>query len=232
MRFSVAGMATIITDILSAAQLGELQAGLTRADWRDGKTTAGRQSAGVKANQQLDGADPLAQRWGQTIGAALARHTGFVAAALPRRLSPILFSRYGPGEHYGLHIDNAVRPDAGGPLRTDLGATLFLADPASYDGGELMIETGFGTSAFKLPAGQMLLYPATTLHRVAPVTRGTRLAAVFWVQSMVRSDADRALLLDLDRSIQTLSAALGANHAQILSLARTYHNLLRRWVEV
>jgi PKHD-type hydroxylase len=209
-----------------------LQVALADADWRDGKATAGRQSADVKANRQLDAADPLAQRWGQTIGTALARHNGFVAAALPRRLSAVLFSSYRPGEQYGLHIDNAVRLDGGGPLRADVAATLFLSDPASYDGGELVIETGYGTSAFKLPAGQMLVYPATTLHRVAPVTRGARVAAVFWAQSMVRSDADRELLLDLDRSVQALSAALGANHAQVLSLARTYHNLLRRWAEV
>lgn len=225
-------MATIITDILTAAQLADLSAALAAAAWQDGKTTAGRQSAGVKENHQLDAADPVALHWNGVIGAALAKHTGFVSAALPKRLTPILFSRYTGGEQYGLHIDNAVRSDAGGGLRTDLAATLFLADPATYDGGELMIETGFGTSTVKLPAGQMLLYPATTLHRVAPVTRGDRVAAVFWVQSMVRSDADREMLLALDRSIQTLGASLGGNNPQVLALTGVYHNLLRRWAEL
>ncbi|WP_416907919.1 MAG: Fe2+-dependent dioxygenase [Polymorphobacter sp.] len=225
-------MATIITDILTAAQLTELQTALGSATWQDGKASAGPQSASVKANHQLAADDPLALRAGQALVAALMRHAGFFAAALPNKFSPVLFSRYGEGEQYGLHIDNAVRAADGGQMRTDLAATLFLGPPDSYDGGELLIDTGFGTSSIKLPAGQMILYPATTLHRVAPVTRGVRLAAVFWVQSMVRNEADRALLLDMDRAIQTLGARVGRGDAQILALTRSYHNLLRRWAEL
>lgn len=225
-------MATIITDILTPVQLLDLQAALAVAQWRDGKATAGHQSASVKTNHQLDSAAPVGKHWNGVIGAALGRHTGFVSAALPKRLTPVMFSRYAGGETYRLHIDNAVRTDSGGGLRTDLAATLFLSDPATYDRGELMIETGFGTSTVKLPAGQMLLYPATTLHRVAPVTRGCRVAAVFWVQSMVRSDTDRQVLLGLDQSIEALRVTLGGNHAQLLTLTSAYHNLLRRWAEV
>lgn len=225
-------MAVILTDILSAERLAALQAALVGADWQDGKTTAGPQSASVKANQQLAPADPAAKAWAAEISAALARHQGFTAAALPHRMTAPMFNRYAPGNQYGTHIDNAVRTEGRERLRSDLAATLFLADPASYDGGELIVETGFGAPAVKLPAEQMLLYPATCRHRVAPVTRGVRLAAVFWVQSMVRGDAERTLLLDLDRSLQALMLELGPNHAQLLPLTAVYHNLLQRWAEV
>lgn len=225
-------MAVILTDILEPQQLADLQSALASASWMDGKSTAGPLSASVKANHQLPLSDPVAKPWAATISAALARHQGFTAAALPHRITTPLFSRYTDGEAYGLHIDNAVRTEGAARLRADLAATLFLADPASYDGGELVVETGFGTPAVKLPAGQILLYPATSRHRVAPVTRGHRLAAVFWVQSMVRDDGQRALLLDLDRSIQALTAELGPTHAQLLPLTGTYHNLLQRWADV
>lgn len=224
-------MAVILSQLLSAADLATLQADLAAANWQDGSATAGPQARSVKANQQLAPNDPVAQRGAATISAALARHSGFIAAALPCRHTAPLFSRYSEGEAYGFHIDNALRMNGNERLRTDLAATLFLSDPASYDGGELTIETGLGTPSVKLPAGQMILYPATTRHRVAPVARGQRYAAVLWIQSMVRDDGQRALLLDLDRATQTLSANLGANNPQILSLTGTYHNLLRRWVE-
>jgi len=172
-------MALVLSQMLPPAMLATLQAELASANWQDGATTAGGQARSVKANQQLDPADPVAKRGAAAISAALAKHNGFMAAALPRRHTQPMFSRYGPGEAYGLHIDNALRLQGNERLRTDLAATLFLSDPASYDGGELTIETGLGTPSVKLAAGQMILYPATTRHRVAPVTRGRRLAAVF-----------------------------------------------------
>ncbi|WP_439532954.1 Fe2+-dependent dioxygenase [Polymorphobacter sp.] len=224
-------MAVILSQILAPEVLAQLQADLAGAAWQDGSATAGPQARGVKANQQLDLADTVAKSAAATIGAALARHSGFMAAALPRRHTVPMFSRYGPGDSYGLHIDNALRLNGQERLRTDLAATLFLGDPQSYSGGELIIETGLGTPAIKLPAGQMVLYPATTRHRVAPVTRGHRLAAVFWVQSMVRDDGQRALLLDLDRATQALGHTVGANDPNIVSLTGTYHNLLRRWLD-
>jgi PKHD-type hydroxylase len=224
-------MAIIIGQILSAQALATLQADLAAAPWQDGSATAGPQARSVKANHQLDGTDPVAKRAAATISAALAVNTGFIAAALPRRHTIPMFSRYGPGEAYGVHIDNALRLQGSERLRTDLAATLFLADPASYDGGELVIETGFGTSQVKLPAGQMIVYPATTRHQVAPVTRGARLAAVFWIQSMVRDEGARALLIDLDRAIQGLTQTVGAGNPHILGLTGTYHNLLRRWLD-
>jgi len=162
--------------------------------------------------------------------AALERNSLFVSASLPHRVYPPMFNRYEGGMTFGAHIDNAVRllPGSGGKIRTDLSATLFLSDPASYDGGELMIETAGGSQRIKLPAGDLLLYPASTLHRVTPVTRGTRLACFLWVQSMVRSEEQRSLLFDLDRAIQQLAADVPAR----VSLAGCYHNLLRMWIEV
>ncbi len=224
-------MALVLTDILPPAALAALQSALGDAAWRDGRASAGPQSAAVKANSQMAADDPLARQWSGTIGTALGEHRGFMTAALPRRITTPLFSRYMPGEHYGAHVDNAVRAEGRERLRTDLAATLFLSAPESYDGGELEVETSFGRPRFKLAAGQMLLYPASSRHAVLPVTRGVRLAAVLWVQSMVRSDADRMLLLELDRSVQALGAALGPDHPELLTLATIYHNLLRRWVE-
>jgi PKHD-type hydroxylase len=224
-------MAIILGQILSADALSTLQADLAAAAWQDGSATAGPQARKVKANHQLDAADPVAKRAATAISAALAVHTGFIAAALPRRHTVPMFSRYGPGEAYGAHIDNALRMHGNERLRTDLAATLFLADPASYDGGELVIETGFGTSQVKLPAGQMIVYPANTRHQVAPVTRGARLAAVFWIQSMVRDEGERALLINLDRAIHGLTQTVGAGNPHIVGLTGTYHNLLRRWLD-
>lgn len=225
-------MAMILTDILPPAELAALQAELAVADWIDGSATAGGQAAGVKANHQLAADDPVTVRWAAAIGNALGPHQGFMSGALPARITVPMFSRYGPGESYGLHIDNAVRFDGRERLRTDLAATIFLADPASYDGGELIVETSFGATSIKLAAGQVLLYPAASRHRVAPVTRGYRYAAILWVQSMVRDDTRRQMLIELDRSIQSLRAEIGPGHAQLVSLTGTYHNLLRCWAEV
>lgn len=224
-------MLTIIPALLSAAELAAIRAELDSARWSDGRATAGARAAAVKANEQLPADDPAAQKWAAHIAQALSRQVRFIAAALPLRTLPALFSRYADGGHYGTHIDNAIRPAGAVTVRTDLAATLFLADPGSYDGGELTIETGLGVQRFKLDAGDVLLYPATTRHQVEPVTRGTRLAAIFWVQSMVRDHAARALLFDLDQSIQSLAAQLGSNDARVVALTGTYHNLLRQWAE-
>lgn len=224
-------MAVILSNILTASELATLQKELAGAGWTDGSSTAGGQAKAVKANQQLDANDPVARRGAALVSQALGRHTGFLAAALPRRHTVPMFSRYDPGDSYGMHIDNALRMNGPERLRTDLAGTLFLSDPASYDGGELVIETGLGTPSVKLQAGQMILYPATTRHRVAPVTRGSRVAAILWVQSMVRDQRQRELLLDLDHNTQILSRQLGANNPQVLALTGTYHNLLRLWLD-
>lgn len=224
-------MLTIIPALLSSADLASIGADLATASWADGRTTAGARAAAVKANQQLAADDPVAQRWAGPVQQALARHPLFVAAALPLRTLPPLFSRYTTGDHYGPHIDNAIRPAGHVTVRTDLAATLFLSDPASYDGGALHIETSIGPQRVKLGAGDLLLYPATSRHQVETVTRGTRLAAIFWVQSMVRDAAARALLFDLDQTIQALATSHGQTDPHVVSLTGTYHNLLRIWAE-
>jgi PKHD-type hydroxylase len=220
-----------IPAVLSVAQVAAAQADLLATDWGDGRVTAGVQSALVKHNAQLSRDNPVAKAWGDRILDALGAAPLFVSAALPHRTVPPLFNRYSGGQHFGIHIDNAIRPFAGVKIRTDLAATLFLADPDSYDGGELVVETAFGAQSVKLPAGDLVLYPASSLHRVEPVTRGARLASFFWVQSMVRDDAARTLLFDLDQSIQDLAVQLGAGHAEVITLSGIYHNLIRRWAE-
>ena len=224
-------MLTLIPSLLTVADCAAITADLAAAVWTDGRVTAGSQSAGVKANQQLPADSPVAQRWGSHIMDALGRSPRFVSAALPHRILPPMFNRYAGGGHFGTHVDNAIRPVGGSKLRTDLAATVFLADPASYEGGELTVETSFGAQRVKLPAGDMVLYPASSLHRVEAVTRGVRLASFFWVQSMVRDDAARALLFDLDQTIQRLGTELGANHRDATALTGTYHNLVRRWAD-
>ncbi len=220
-----------IPAVLSPAEVLAARTALDGAAWGDGRVTAGSQSALVKHNEQLPRDSAVGIEWGNRILDALGAAPLFVSAALPHRTVPPLFNRYAGGQHFGTHIDNAIRPVGGVKIRTDLAATLFLADPASYDGGELAIETPFGAQRVKLPAGDMVLYPASSLHRVEPVTRGVRLASFFWVQSMVRDDAARALLFDLDQSIQALTASLGAGHAEVVTLSGIYHNLIRRWAE-
>ena len=194
--------------------------------------TAGHQSARVKRNMQLAGTDPAAQRLGDMILRALERSPRFVSAALPLKVFPPLFNRYAGGQTFGTHVDNAILQVPGTPhrLRSDLSATLFLSDPADYDGGELVVEDTYGAHAVKLPAGHMVLYPASSLHRVNPVTRGARLAAFFWIQSMVRDDGQRTLLYDLDTAIQHVAAGL-PDHPAVVQLTGVYHNLLRGWAD-
>jgi len=198
----------------------------------DGKVTAGHQSARAKDNQQLPEDSAAARTLGNMVLAALERNPRFVSAALPLKVFPPLFNRYAGGQSFGLHVDNAVRQIRGTPLRvrTDLSATLFLAEPGEYDGGELVVEDTYGAHAVKLPAGHMVLYPSSSLHRVNAVTRGARLASFFWIQSMVREDAQRALLFDMDAAIQRLNQE-NPDHPSALQLTGVYHNLLRMWAE-
>lgn len=224
-------MLLVIPQVLSPEALNQAQQRLYASPWRSGKQTAGSQSAAVKHNQQLPQDDPTAISLGRTILQALGQNPLFLSAALPALIVPPLFNRYDPGEGFGLHVDNAIRalPDGKTLLRTDLSATLFLSPPEDYQGGELCIETGFGAQAVKLAAGDLVLYPATSLHRVNPVTQGSRLAAFFWIQSLVREETQRAQLFDLDQSIQALSQRLGAQDPEVLRLSGVYHNLIRHW---
>ncbi len=221
-----------IPDVLNAAQVSQMRARLEAAEWVDGLATAGHQGARVKRNRQLPEGSAVARELGDTVLAALERHPLFISAALPARVYPPMFNRYEGGETFGNHVDNALRLIPGTPerLRTDLSATLFLAGPDEYDGGELLIEDTYGVHSVKLPAGHMILYPSTSLHRVEPVTRGARLASFFWVQSMVRDEGQRTLLFDLDTSIQRL-AQTDADEAARLQLTGCYHNLLRMWAQ-
>jgi len=223
-----------IPQLLNDDQVRSMRAALDASDapWVDGRVTAGHQGARVKQNQQVDESSALARTLGDVVLAALERHPLFISAVLPQRVYPPLFNRYEGGMQFGSHVDGAVRllPGGGDKIRTDVSATLFLAPPESYDGGELLIEDTFGTHAVKLAAGDLVVYPANSLHRVAPVTRGARLASFFWVQSMVRDDAQRAILFDLDRSIQRLNARVADDPAMV-SLVGVYHNLLRQWAD-
>ena len=229
-------MLIAIPDVLDAAQLHAIRERLDAAGdaWVDGRATAGHQGAAVKRNLQIDEEAPIARELGSLILGVLERHPLFLSAALPARVYPPLYNRYEAASamHFGSHVDGAMRllPGTGAKIRTDLAATLFLAAPESYDGGELVIEDTYGTHSVKLPAGQMVLYPATSRHRVTPVTRGVRLASFFWVQSMVRDDAQRALLFDLDMAIVRLSRDV-PGHAALVDLTGSYHNLVRMWGE-
>jgi PKHD-type hydroxylase len=219
--------------VLTSAELQRCRCVLEAADWVDGKATAGQQSAKAKHNEQLPEGSPAAASLGDMVLEALRRHAGFIAAALPLKVFPPLFSRYQPGMAFGAHVDNAIRfAPGGGRYRTDLACTLFLTDPADYDGGELAVEDSFGERRVKLPAGDMVLYPATSVHRVEPVTRGARWAAFFWVQSMVRSDEQRSLLHGMDGAIAEARAALSDDHPSVIALTGAYHNLIRMWAEV
>ncbi|WP_300651433.1 Fe2+-dependent dioxygenase [Pseudomonas sp.] len=223
-----------IPQVLSPAQVAECRRLLQQAQWVDGKETAGFQSAMAKDNLQLPQDSPEAKAMGELILAALARNPLFIAAALPSKVFPPLFNCYQGGQSFGLHVDNAVREDrtSGRKIRTDLSATLFFTSPDEYDGGELLVEDTYGAHSVKLPAGDLILYPSTSLHRVNPVTRGARVCSFFWLQSMVRDDGQRSLLFDLDSSIQQLNQELGAGHASSVQLTGVYHNLLRRWADL
>jgi PKHD-type hydroxylase len=219
--------------VLDAQQVREAHHRLDAADWVDGRVTAGYQSARVKDNLQLPEDHPVARELGDLILGALQRSALFVSAALPLRVFPPLFNRYQGGHAFGSHVDNAIRQVGGTPhrIRTDLSATLFFSEPDEYEGGELQVEDTYGVHSVKLPAGHMVLYPSTSLHHVRPVTRGTRTASFFWIQSMVRDDGERTLLFDLDRAIQQLSIDT-PDHPAAVQLTGIYHNLLRRWADL
>jgi PKHD-type hydroxylase len=222
-----------IPDVLDAAQVRHARNMLDAAEWVDGRVTAGSQSARVKDNLQIRDDDPVARDLGDLVVASLQRSALFVSAALPLRVFPPLFNRYDGGRAFGGHVDNAIRQVPGTPhrLRTDLSATLFLAEPSEYDGGELIVEDTYGAHAVKLPAGHLVLYPASSLHRVSPVTRGARIASFFWIQSMVRDDAKRTVLFDLDVAVQRLRDDV-PDHPSAVQLTAVYHNLLRLWAEL
>lgn len=222
-----------IPEVLTAAQVAEARQTLERADWIDGRATAGHQSARAKDNMQLPEDSPAARQLGEIVLEALGQNALFISAALPARVFPPLFNRYQGGQSFGTHVDNAVRQITGTPhrIRTDLSATLFLCEPHEYDGGELVIEDTFGTHDVKLPAGHMIIYPATSLHHVNNVTRGARIASFFWIQSMVRDDGHRTLLFDLDSAIRRINTDI-PGHISAVQLTGVYHNLLRQWVEI
>lgn len=220
-----------IPNVLDRGQVARMRAALDGATWTDGRETVGPQGAKVKRNQQLPETSPLRRELGREVLDALARHPLFHTAVLPQRVLPPRFNRYEGGGHYGSHVDGAVMalPD-GGQLRSDVSCTLFLSEPGEYDGGELVINDLYGEHEVKLPAGDAIVYPSSSLHRVQPVTRGARVAAFLWAQSLVRDDAQRQLLLELDSSIQRLTQS-GADADALLQLTGVYHNLLRRWSE-
>ncbi|PZU78416.1 MAG: Fe2+-dependent dioxygenase [Sphingomonas sp.] len=226
-------MLIAIPDVLDAAALARVRAIVDAGEWVDGNATSGPQAALAKRNAQLADGGAAAREAGAIILDALGRTPLFVAAALPAKVWPPMFNRYAGGQAFGVHIDNAVRVrrDSDFRLRSDLSATLFLEDPAAYDGGELVIEDRFGEQRVKLPAGHMVLYPASSLHRVEPVTRGARVASFFWIQSMIRDDGARRILFDLDQGVQAVAAAQGQDARATVALTGVYHNLLRRWVE-
>lgn len=226
-------MMIAIPDVLDADRLQRLRALIDGAEWIDGNATSGHQSALAKRNMQLPEESPSAREAGRMVLEALGQSPLFIAAALPLKIFPPLFNRYEGGQAFGTHIDNAIRIHRGSEfrVRSDLSATLFLSDPDSYDGGELTVEDHLGVHSTKLAAGHMLLYPASSLHRVEPVTRGARVASFFWIQSMVREDAERTILLDLDRAIQTIAVDRGQGDPSIIQLTGVYHNLLRRWAD-
>ncbi len=223
-----------IEKVLSKDEVRHFRAHLDHAEWQDGLKTAGTLASAVKRNLQLaDGAEP-ALSLGQYILRKLAANPAFISAALPNRIYPPKFNKYQDGGTYGAHVDSALMqvPGSNVTVRSDLSATLFLAEPDEYDGGELEIESPFGIQAAKLAAGDMILYPSSSLHRVTPVTRGARVAAFFWIQSMVQDEGPRTLLYDLDQSIQGLTPTLAPDDDRLLRLTGVYHNLLRRWASI
>ena len=227
-------MMIAIPAVLDGALLGRCRALMAQADWIDGNATSGRQAALAKRNLQIAEDSEAAKALGGIVLDALGRSALFIAAALPLKVFPPMFNRYAQGDRFDTHIDNAIRLKRGSDfrLRSDLSATLFLSDPEDYDGGELTVEDHLGAHQVKLAAGDMILYPASSLHHVAPVTRGERVASFFWVQSMVRDDGARRTLFDLDSAIQSIAADRGQEDPAIIQLTGVYHNLLRRWAEV
>jgi PKHD-type hydroxylase len=226
-----------IPNLLSAEQVAHVRGQLAASDWVDGRATAGAQSAGAKHNLQVPEDAPAARALGEIILGALGQNERFMSASLALRVFPPLFNRYDPGMNFGAHIDNAIRfvkPSLGSGsairVRTDMSATLFLTDPGDYDGGELVVEDTFGSHSVKLPAGDLVLYSATSRHHVTPVTRGSRWSSFFWVQSMVRDEAARGMLFELDAAVQGLRKQVGDTQ-EVVSLTGLYHNLVRRWAD-
>lgn len=226
-------MLITIPDVLTPDQVASARQQLAAAEWVDGRVTAGYQAQEVKRNLQIPEASETAIKLGELVLTGLARSPRFMSAALPHRVFPPMFNSYAGGQTFGTHVDTAIRQvvTTGQRIRTDLSATLFLTAPADYDGGELVVEDNYGTHAVKLPAGHMVLYPATSLHRVEPVTRGARISSFFWIQSMVREDSQRSLLFDLDTAIQQLAGKPEVKQTAV-NLTGVYHNLLRQWAEV
>ncbi|MEO5494605.1 MAG: Fe2+-dependent dioxygenase [Sphingomonas sp.] len=226
-------MLIAIPHVLDANGVANVRALIDAAEWIDGNATSGHQSALAKKNEQLPEDSAAAREAGSLVLDALSAAPLFIAAALPLKVYPPLFNRYAGGDTFGAHVDSAIRIRRGSDfrIRSDLSATLFLADPDSYDGGELVIEDSFGEQRVKLPAGHMVLYPASSVHRVEPVTRGTRIASFFWIQSMVRDDGARRILFELDQAAQDVASRLGQADPAAVRLTGIYHNLLRRWAE-
>jgi PKHD-type hydroxylase len=227
-------MLVCVPDVLSKSEVADFRAAMDAAAWEDGRSTAGAQSAMVKKNEQLPPNSEIARQFGAAVIKALVANPLFVAAAIPKQIFPPLFNRYGVGQHFGIHVDNAVRGDhfTGTRIRTDLSVTLFLSEPEEYDGGELIIEDYYGSHRVKLPAGHLVLYPASSLHTVTAVTRGVRVASFFWLQSMVRDGHARSLIFDLDTAIQGLVQRVGRDDPELVKLTGIYHNLIRCWAEV
>jgi PKHD-type hydroxylase len=223
----------LIKDVLSPLQLQQVNHVISKQTWIDGRTTGGQQSNSVKNNQQLSSDSQVVRGLEDLVLTALAHNPLFISAALPLKKFPPMFNRYREGETYGLHVDNAIRipPGSSARIRTDLSATLFLTEPDRYQGGDLVIEDHFGAQPVKLAAGDMILYPSTTLHRVTPVTQGERISAVFWLQSMVRNNEQRKMLFDLDQSVQSLTTLHGNDAQDVMRLSGIYHNLIRQWAE-
>lgn len=223
-----------IPNILTKQQVQFIHQEMHKVEWVNGKLTAGTLSATVKQNQQLPEDHPLTHQLSTLILEALGQHPLFLSAALPLDIIPPLFNRYENNEAFGFHVDNSIRRIRGSQqrLRTDLSCTLFLSEPDEYEGGELMIEDTYGYHEVKLPAGDLILYPASSLHEVTPVTQGCRTASFFWLQSMIRDDANRHMLFNLDQTIQSLRVELGDQHAEVMKLTNLYHNLMRKWAEV
>lgn len=226
-------MLICIPDVLSREEVAACRRLLDQADWIDGRLSAGTQSMLVKANEQLAFDNPVGRKIGEVILASLYNTPLFLSAAVPLRILPPMFNRYSNGGHFGIHVDNSIRYTAGSDarIRTDLSMTLFLTDPEDYDGGELTIETEYGAQQVKLPAGHMVLYPSTSLHQVMPVTRGMRVSSFFWLQSMIRDAGLRAMLFDLDQTIQQLTLERGGEDGAVIRLTGIYHNLMRQFAE-
>lgn len=222
-----------VPDVLTQQEVHEFRKLLDSTNWVDGKVTAGFQSAQVKQNMQLPETSPVAIDLGHRVLHAVGNNPLFFAAALPKKIFPPLFNRYDGGHSFGNHVDNSIRrvPGTGEQIRTDLSVTLFLSSPEEYDGGELIIDDMYGSHSAKLPAGHLVLYPSTSLHRVLPVTRGSRVSSFFWLQSLLRRDSHRALMLSLDLAIQNVGRDM-ENHPSLVDLTAVYHNLLREWAEI